>query len=445
MNTTEGQFQLRDVDASVAVHVNGLHEPLHVPGWEVSDVGLLERRLELVGVDVTRLVKVDGIEEAEDGLAAVSQVVGEHQEFLGVFLVVAVVVVVVVEVMVGVMHFVDDRTAGHEEHALGHGVVEQVEERCTKGHDDNAVVDVVVGVHRAVREVLVPVQRVGEVERRTQSGEDVGELGHRRVGEDLLEVVLNKGDGRRHDRRGSADGGDDEGQVGQLSVKRISTEEREHAGHEVQTSVDHRCGVDEGRNGRWPFHGVGQPNVKRELSGLAHRTDEHQAERPSEHAGVVGGHLLNVAFVEHHGVVECTLVSAGIGVEQRPQDGQTDHEEHVANTGGQEGLLGSIGSAGAFVVEADEEIGTQTHQFPENEQPEERISEHHPEHPRTEEHELSIEAVVAVVVDGIGVHVADGKSVDEQAQEGGNEQQHHGDVVDVNAEPERNFSDGGLA
>ena len=42
--------------------------------------------------------------------------------------------------------------------------------------------------------------------------------------------------------------------------------------------------------------------------------------------------------------------------------------------------------------------------------------------------------MVPVIVDGVGVHVADGEGVDEQTQERGDEQQHHGDVVDMNAE-----------
>ena len=67
------------------------------------------------------------------------------------------------------VHFVNHRTARHEEHALGHGVVEQVEERCTKGHDDDAMCFVIV----------VPVKGVCQVERCAQAGEDVGELGHR--------------------------------------------------------------------------------------------------------------------------------------------------------------------------------------------------------------------------------------------------------------------------
>ena len=88
--------------------------------------------------------------------------------------VVTVVVVVVMHVVVRVVHLVDDRTAGHEEHALGHGVVEQVEQRSAKGHDHDGLVLVVPGVRR-----VVPIEGVGEEQRSPKSGEDVGQLAHR--------------------------------------------------------------------------------------------------------------------------------------------------------------------------------------------------------------------------------------------------------------------------
>ena len=434
VDAAERQFQLGHVDSSVSVHVHGLHQALHVPRRKVSDIGLLERRLEFIGVNFSRLVQINGVEESEDGLTGIGQIIRQHEQFFGIFLV--VVIVVVVQVVMSMMHFVNDRTARHEEHALGHGVVEQMEQGSTKGDDDDGVVDVVVWVLAAVSQVFVPVQGVGEVKSSTKSGEDVGQLGHRGVRQDLLQIVLDKGDGRRHDGRCSADGGDDERQIGQLAVHRFCTEEREHTGDEVEACVDHGRSVDERRYRRWAFHSVGQPHVERELCRLAHCTDEHQTKRPCKGARIGGRHLVDVGFLEHNSVVEGALPTVCIGVEQCPKNGETHHQEHVTYTGGQKRLLGSVGSAGALVVEPDEEIGTQTHQFPEDEQPEERVGKHHAEHTGAEEHELSVEAVVAVVVDGIRVHVSNSEDVDEQTQEGGDEQQHHRHVVDIDAEAE---------
>ena len=112
----------------------------------------------------------------------------------------------------------------------------------------------------------MPVQRVGKVKRRSKTGENVGQLGHRRIGEDLFQVVLNEGNGRGHNGGGSTNGGDDEGQIRQIAVEGFCSEEGEHACHEVKASVDHGRRVDKSRNGGWTFHGVGQPYVKWELS-----------------------------------------------------------------------------------------------------------------------------------------------------------------------------------
>ena len=138
--------------------------------------------------------------------------------------------------------------------------------------------------------------------------------------------MLNEGDGRRHHRGGSTDCGDDEGKVGQLPVHGLCAEEREHASHEVETRIDHGRCVDECRNGRWTFHRIGQPHVKRELCGFTNRSDKHQTECPCEGPGVGSGDLIDVVFVEDHGIVE--------GTKEIPENSQTNHEEDVTNPRG---------------------------------------------------------------------------------------------------------------
>ena len=94
--------------------------------------------------------------------------------------------------------------------------------------------------------------------------------------------MLDEGNGRRHDGGGSTNSGDDEGQIRQFTVKGFCSKEGEHTCYQVKTSVDHGGSVDEGRNGCWTFHGIGQPNVERELCRFAHGTDEHETESPSK-------------------------------------------------------------------------------------------------------------------------------------------------------------------
>ncbi len=61
-----------------------------------------------------------------------------------------------------------------------------------------------------------------------------------------------------------------------MTVKRIRREEEEHAAEHVNAGGHHRRGVNQRADGRRAFHRVGQPDVQRELGGLAHRAAEDQ-------------------------------------------------------------------------------------------------------------------------------------------------------------------------
>ena len=210
--------------------------------------------------------------------------------------VIVTVVIMVMQMVVGVMHFVNHRTTGHEQHSFGHGVVKQVEQSRTEGDNHDIVVLVVV----------VPIECVRKVEGTSKTREDVGELTHCRVRQDLLEIHLDKGDGCCHHGCNTADNGDDVGQVSKVAMKRFCSEEWEHTSHEVQSSVDHRCCVNERRNWRWTFHSVWQPDVKWELSRLTYSADEHEAKRPLEGACRVFCDMLNVCGIKHHSVIKRT-------------------------------------------------------------------------------------------------------------------------------------------
>ena len=76
------------------------------------------------------------------------------------------------------VHAVDDRAGAEEEAGLEEGVRHQVED-------------------------------AGPIRADADADEHEAELAHRAVGEDLLDVVLEEADGRREERRGGADEGDD--------------------------------------------------------------------------------------------------------------------------------------------------------------------------------------------------------------------------------------------
>ncbi len=96
----------------------------------------------------------------------------------------------------------------------------------------------------------------------SQGHDHIPQLTHRRVGQYLLDVVLNQGNGGCKDRRDPPRIGDE--QKGSL------IENRQHAPDQVHPGGHHRGGVDQGADRRGAFHRVGQPDVQRELRALAH-------------------------------------------------------------------------------------------------------------------------------------------------------------------------------
>ena len=71
-----------------------------------------------------------------------------------VAMVVAMVVMMVVQIMVRVMHFVNDGTAGHEQHSFGHGVIEEMEQRCAKGYDNNNMIVILFSVDVSILPII---------------------------------------------------------------------------------------------------------------------------------------------------------------------------------------------------------------------------------------------------------------------------------------------------
>src|SRR5882724_1010739 len=103
-----------------------------------------------------------------------------------------------------------------------------------------------------------------------ESEEHVAELADGGIGENFLDVGLDEGHGGGKDCGcGSYDGHDVHGDRRKL-VDGV------HAHNHVDAGSDHGGGVNEGADGRGAFHGVGEPDVERDLGGLAHGADEKQ-------------------------------------------------------------------------------------------------------------------------------------------------------------------------
>ena len=110
----------------------------------------------------------------------------------------------------------------------------------------------------------------GPVGAGADADEHEAELRHRRVGQHLLDVVLEEPDG------GGEDGGERADQRHPAHGAGREHEEEVEPGHHVDAGRDHGGGVDEGRDRGRAGHGVGEPDVERELGRLAHGADEQQ-------------------------------------------------------------------------------------------------------------------------------------------------------------------------
>ena len=108
----------------------------------------------------------------------------------------------------------------------------------------------------------------------------VAELGHRRVGEHLLDVVLHERQAGPAEDRDAADDGE------QVDARRADAEALEEdaveAPDHVDAGHDHGGGVDQGGHRGRAGHGVGQPGVEDELARLRHDRRDERARRDQQ-------------------------------------------------------------------------------------------------------------------------------------------------------------------
>ena len=286
---------------------------------------------------------------------------------------------------------VDDGAGAEEEQRLEEGVGRQVEHgRADAGGDHQ------------------PVLPVRGDERAEPEGRDhVAELGERGVGQDLLDVALDEGAERGVERGGGADPKDD----GQRLRDHQDVDPAEH----VDAGRDHRGGVDQGGDGRRALHRVGQPDLERELGGLAHRpAEQQQRDQPAEHMAVAEG-----------GEVD--------GAVGPVAEDDAEQEAEVAHAVRDERLLGRLARRGLLVPVADQQPGAEPHQLPKDEHHEKIVGQHQAEH-REHEHRQAAE----VPAPGrVVTEVAERKHVHAQADHGDDHEHQRREVVELEAERER--------
>ena len=197
---------------------------------------------------------------------------------------------------------------------------------------------------------------------------------------------------------------------------RIADEERKHPRHEVDARHDHRRGMDQRRHGRGPLHGVGQPDVQREHGALARAADEHQPQRQRDHRP--GGHQRVRLGREGEGP---GVVAVDQDAYQEAQVGEARHDEGLLRGG--HGLL-------LRIVEADQQVGADAHQLPEEVHLEDVGRHDQPDHAHREERQKGIVTLEAP----LALHVAQRVDVDHQRHRGDHHEHHHRDRVEQNAQ-----------
>ena len=250
----------------------------------------------------------------------------------------------------------------------------------------------------------------------------VAELGERGVGEHAFDVVLLDGH-QRGDQRGDAAGPGDDG-AGLEGFEDFESERELHAEEHVNAGGDHGGGVDERGNGSGAFHGIGQPDVERKLGGLADGTAEDAEHGGGESGGGNGGGDFHFAECERAG--------------DAPEHEDADHESEVADAVAEEGFLRGIGGGVFLIPVADEQVGAEADQLPEDEGHDEVVRQHDAGHREHEEREAGEVAGLRFIV----LHVSEREDVDQRADAGDDDHHAGGKAVELDADLEIEIPDG---
>ena len=274
-------------------------------------------------------------------------------------------------------HRVDDRAAAEEEERLEEGVRHQVE-------------------------------RAGRERADAHRHEHVAELRDGRIRQHPLDVGLHEADRRGHQRRQHADDRDD------LHRHRRVREEDGVAADHVDAGGDHRRRVDQRGDGRRAFHGVGQPDVERDLRALAARADEQQQRDERQRAELRRLDRERRGGVRHLAEIERP--------EREVDQEDAEQEAPVADPVGDERLLARVRRALLLVPVADEQVRAEADALPADEHDQVVAAQHQREHEEAEQ--VQVREVARHAAARLVVHVGGRVDVD-QEPDPRDDQDHH--------------------
>ena len=209
------------------------------------------------------------------------------------------------------------------------------------------------------------------------------ELADRAVGQDELDVRLPQRPVAADQHRGQAEA------EHHRQPERGLRESRRQPCHEVDAGLHHGRGVQVGAHRGRGRHGAGEPEVERDERRFGDRADQ------DEHDGGVHGSRGGPGG-EGGGQLQDRRDPVGPGVEA--EDDQAHQHGQAAGGGHDEGLQGRAPRREPGPGVADQQVGQDRGQFPEDEHQEQVIGRHQAEHHPGEGQQLGAESAEVVVL-----------------------------------------------
>ena len=167
--------------------------------------------------------------------------------------------------------------------------------------------------------------------------------------------------------------------------------------------------------------------MQREHRTLTGTTNEHQhqSSRNDEPSGsdslrdIARNHLCGSLAHHDFGTMPCKGEAERVNIVAEHQD--TNQEEHIGEAGHDECLLRGGDGRLQRIVEADEQVGADTHELPEHVHLEDVRGEHQAQHRHREETQERIVALEALLT----VHIAERVDMNHQRHRGDDDEHHH--------------------
>ena len=245
-----------------------------------------------------------------------------------------------------------------------------------------------------------------------QTDKSDGKVRHRRIGKHFLHLILYQGTGRTDEGTQCAHCCNDK----QRFCRHIEVKE---PCHDVDTTVDHRGTVDQGRDRRRPLHCTHQPRKERELPRLSDRSDKDEHRNDEHHVFIKFTCGRECIELDH---IECTC-------EVKEQSDRCK-EEDIPKAGKEKGSDTRICRVSFLVPERDQQVACQPHELPSDKKSHHILGAHQQDHPSDEEKHLRIVARLM----GIFIHIVMGEMDIEQPQSRRDQQHHQRKFVDIDTE-----------